>query len=588
MKRLIDRYPGIRSFEAQEAHLFFGRNREIHDFYQMVKVNRLSVLFSKSGLGKSSLLNAGVIPKLSDDVYKIFKIRFQNTAFSPAALIREGLRLYAEQTRLVQKAEQRLASLQALTGQPPGLWEQLRAYNFEEELGFEPIFVFDQFEEFFLHSQAAQKELIELLADIIYQRIPVRLYPQNKDPEPVQGLGLLGLLGEVEEKEKEADPLDWWRQPLNFKIIIAIRSDRLSLLDQLSSSIPTILQQRYQLMPLGQEQVEDAIKLPARLHKIPPQIAEEDSAYSSPSFEYSDAAVNTIYKALRSEDKGEVESFQLQIVCRHMEELVIKKNLSQIEEKHIGGQEGISLILNNYYENRISSLGSLEQQFKARHLIEEGLIVDGARVSLAEAIVLSRYQIGEELLEKLLDTRIIKPENTHLGKAYEVSHDTLVGPILNSYEKRRIEEQKAKEKAEQLRLAQEAEAQRKVLEEERRKRRRANIIAAAAGLMGIVAIIATIFAFRASSEANEARDQALYAKDQALEGLNEAIRADINRLSDDFESFSVAGKAGKAPAKAKLDAIKTKIQELQTTSKTTTEDIENALKDIEQRIDTFQ
>ena len=58
------RYPGVRPFEAGDSALFFGRDRDIADLYEMIRAERLVVLFGKSGYGKSSLLNAGVLPKL--------------------------------------------------------------------------------------------------------------------------------------------------------------------------------------------------------------------------------------------------------------------------------------------------------------------------------------------------------------------------------------------------------------------------------------------------------------------------------------------------------------------------------------------
>ena len=57
----ISRYPGIRSFERAEQALFFGRSRELAALFDAVKVKPLTVLFAKSGIGKTSLLNAGLL-----------------------------------------------------------------------------------------------------------------------------------------------------------------------------------------------------------------------------------------------------------------------------------------------------------------------------------------------------------------------------------------------------------------------------------------------------------------------------------------------------------------------------------------------
>ncbi|MCP4439923.1 MAG: hypothetical protein GY810_13340 [Aureispira sp.] len=116
----------------------------------------------------------------------------------------------------------------------------------------------------------------------------------------------------------------------------------------------------------------------------------------------------------------------------------------QITPAYLGGKIGIQHILNNYYEEQIQSIEDVQQKLIARQVIEEGLIVGGVRVSLAEAIVKRNYRVSDELLSQLLKTRLIRIENTHLGRAFEVSHDTLVEPILESFSKRFEKEQAIK------------------------------------------------------------------------------------------------------------------------------------------------
>ena len=55
------RYPGPHSFQDKdvERDSFFGRKPEIRDLVNKILSFRLIVLFGKSGLGKTSLLQAG-------------------------------------------------------------------------------------------------------------------------------------------------------------------------------------------------------------------------------------------------------------------------------------------------------------------------------------------------------------------------------------------------------------------------------------------------------------------------------------------------------------------------------------------------
>lgn len=555
MATVNSRYPGLRSFQANEKNLFFGRDKEIRELYQLVKVSRLSVLFSKSGLGKSSILNAGVIPLLKNGNYRIFNTRFQNTDNSPSEAISKQLEHYAQHVQLAQKASIRIKAYEEISGRKAGLWEQVRAYNFEEELGIAPVFIFDQFEELFLHSRAEQEEFAHFLSDLIYERIPKHLQ-ETKAEITLSDDDIFDDLFEEDfgdyqlEETYEEDALDWWRRPLNYKVVMAIRSDKLALLDHLSHAVPAILDQRYELKALNRTAATDAIVNPAQITHIP---------FSSPTFEYEQTALHQILDNL-SNKKGEIESFELQIICGHLEDLVQKENLKQIQVAQVGGEEGIKQILNSYYELKIQSLGVKAEQLLARKLIEENMIVDGIRVSLAEPIVLR--EISADLLKELLRTRIIKPENTHLGNAYEVSHDTLVKPILKSYDKRYKKEQALAAEAERIRLEKEAQAQKLKIETEQRKRKRAQRIATIAIVLAIVAVLAVGIASLMTFRANQAQKSAEEQKIEAVENYNQSLFSEIQRLEKEMRSFQNAGPAGQAPAEQKLQQIQTKLKEL--------------------------
>src|SRR5512135_1741225 len=61
-------YKGLAAFEDSEldALLFFGREREVAAVAANVLANRLTVLYGPSGVGKSSLLYAGVARRLRE------------------------------------------------------------------------------------------------------------------------------------------------------------------------------------------------------------------------------------------------------------------------------------------------------------------------------------------------------------------------------------------------------------------------------------------------------------------------------------------------------------------------------------------
>lgn len=57
-------FPGLRSFTEEDAPIFFGRGHETDALVQHVAVNRFTAVVGASGSGKSSLVAAGLIPRL--------------------------------------------------------------------------------------------------------------------------------------------------------------------------------------------------------------------------------------------------------------------------------------------------------------------------------------------------------------------------------------------------------------------------------------------------------------------------------------------------------------------------------------------
>nr|WP_319199940.1 helix-turn-helix domain-containing protein [Streptomyces sp. ME02-8801-2C] len=59
-------YRGLTRFEPSDRHLFFGRDRVVSEVEDLLVRHRFAVLFGPSGSGKSSLLRAGLIPRLQE------------------------------------------------------------------------------------------------------------------------------------------------------------------------------------------------------------------------------------------------------------------------------------------------------------------------------------------------------------------------------------------------------------------------------------------------------------------------------------------------------------------------------------------
>src|SRR6185312_15786472 len=59
-------WPGLYPFEESECAFFFGRDREAEELLHYVLDASVAVLYARSGLGKTSLLRAGLFPLLRE------------------------------------------------------------------------------------------------------------------------------------------------------------------------------------------------------------------------------------------------------------------------------------------------------------------------------------------------------------------------------------------------------------------------------------------------------------------------------------------------------------------------------------------
>ena len=58
-------YVGPRPFERKDQTLFFGRDREADDLLSLVVAYEAVLFYAQSGAGKTSLINAGLLPFLA-------------------------------------------------------------------------------------------------------------------------------------------------------------------------------------------------------------------------------------------------------------------------------------------------------------------------------------------------------------------------------------------------------------------------------------------------------------------------------------------------------------------------------------------
>src|SRR4029079_1675261 len=108
-----------------------------------------------------------------------------------------------------------------------------------------------------------------------------------------------------------------------------------------------------------------------------------------------------------------------------------------ISYQDLGGDAGIYRMLKSFWDNQSEALAGTYSRRALFRLCEEGLIsADGRRLSLEEKEIERRYQVPRAALRLLVDRRLLRGEPRVGSTYYELSHDTLVEPILTSRRKR--------------------------------------------------------------------------------------------------------------------------------------------------------
>src|SRR6187431_2641201 len=72
-------WPGLASFREIDAEFFYGRASEIDELHRMVTRERVTLLFGATGLGKTSLLQAGLLPIVRRDRLLPVRVRLDFT-----------------------------------------------------------------------------------------------------------------------------------------------------------------------------------------------------------------------------------------------------------------------------------------------------------------------------------------------------------------------------------------------------------------------------------------------------------------------------------------------------------------------------
>ncbi|MEM9978891.1 MAG: ATP-binding protein [Cyanobacteria bacterium P01_D01_bin.2] len=195
--------PGIRPFEQKDRSVFFGRDTDIEQLSRLIRLEKFVVLNGKSGLGKSSLLNAGVIPELERGGYAVEAIRLG--AFDPKGIAELNTPYHSLYTQ-IQSESSYLAEVHP----DDSLWMAAKHRQLRKESGRALVLVLDQFEELFTWPPEAVSQFKRELAALVNRKMPQAL-SQTLQKLPQDRFS--------EEQWEEI------YRPLPIKVVMAIRAD---------------------------------------------------------------------------------------------------------------------------------------------------------------------------------------------------------------------------------------------------------------------------------------------------------------------------------------------------------------------------
>jgi WD40 repeat protein len=378
-------YVGPRAFRQKEK--LYGRDRETLRLLDLLIAERVVLLYSPSGAGKTSLLQATLVPSLIKEGFRVLPIMRVNLAPPPDCERVPSFNRYLLSAMLCLDAarprEQQAAHVC-----------DLAAMRIDEYLARRPrvvaepdieVLIFDQFEEI-------------LTVEPVDHDVKARFFSE---------------IGAVLRDRKR------WA-------VFSMREDFIAGLDPFLRSLPTRLHTRFRLDFLEKEQARQAVRYPA----------------AAAAIDFSEAAANKLVEDLsrvrtqRPDGSTEeragsyVEPVQLQVVCHRLWERVPPER-AQITETDIETVGRVDEALADYYQEQLLAVATETgvSERAIREWFEQKLITEqGFRGQVLQGPP-GATDAAARALQLLQDAHLIRADNRRGAMWYELAHDRLITPV---------------------------------------------------------------------------------------------------------------------------------------------------------------
>lgn len=380
-QQFSDPYPGPRPFRPDEHPLFFGRDLESRGVLDLILSYQVVVLYSQSGAGKTSLVNAGLSPVLSKEGLEGFHIARVGGELPPG--------VEASQIRNIYAFNALSSVFGSAAEQAKILSSDLSGFLSGGRTGKPRLIIFDQFEELF----TAFPERWEERDDFFRQ---VR---------------------------------DALRADEDLRILFVIREDHLAELDRYADFLPQALRIRYRLERLREKAALDAIVKPIELqgYKFDSGVAEDLVA---------DLRKVRIQRRIPDktetlEIKGEfVEPVHLQVVCQNLW-ANLPKETKIITSAHVEIFADVNRALASFYDRAVSRAVSEAkvEELKLRLWFDSQLITPAGTRGIVYKGERKTSGIPNTAIKVLEKEHVIRAEPRAGSTWYELTHDRFIEPI---------------------------------------------------------------------------------------------------------------------------------------------------------------
>ena len=428
---ILDRdnpWPGLHAFEEEARDFFHGREQEAAALLGRVVEAPVTVLFGKSGLGKTSLLKAGLFPRLRDRGFLPVYLRLAFGSEAP------NLR---DQMARALRDELELRAIDAPPiGERETLWEYLHRAGLEFWSSgnrlLTPVLVLDQFEEIYTLGPRLGKAVEAFridLGDLAENRIPA------------------ALADRLETDEAAASGLDL--RSMRYKLIVSLREDFLPDLETDRRVIPALGRVRVRLLAMRPEQAFTAVR-DAAPHLLDERVARRIVRFVAAEQNDAVRPGDSVAPFTREEAETEIEPALLSLFCRGLNEQRKKLGKERFDQELV--EHAKQGIIQDYYRSCLEGLPDQVGRFIETELITE----KGHRNSFAREDAVPSH-LSEDELDRLIRARLIRLEERYGTQRIELTHDLLTKAVRVHRDARRAEERMKEHEERERQL--EAEAQ---------------------------------------------------------------------------------------------------------------------------------